>query len=205
MCRPWVGICLVVVVVVVAGACSDSEMSLTDYVELYNAIAEEADEQGALMDQAPQIGDSTPRDLQTYLEQELSLICVPLQASIDAIEPPEQIVDLHNRMWEWHAGFISVREALAARAGESGHTDADWAALSESPEMAAYRASVVEGKQVCADLQAGLDATAQRGIFAETPWIPGELKEIAEVVLGCEGFPEHPEDLYRFPPPTPGS
>ena len=67
--------------------------------------------------------------------------------------------------------------------------------------MAAYRAAIAEGKQVCNDFQSRLDATEQRGVFADTPWIPGEMKEVVERVLGCVWFPENPEDVYRYPPP----
>ena len=42
----------------------------------------------------------------------------------------------------------------------------------------------------------------QREAFAGMPWIPGELQEIFEVALGCDGYPEHPEDVYR--PPSSG-
>jgi hypothetical protein len=44
------------------------------------------------------------------------------------------------------------------------------------------------------------NATEARGVFAETPWIPGELKEIVEGVIGCAGYPENPGDVYRPPP-----
>jgi hypothetical protein len=67
--------------------------------------------------------------------------------------------------------------------------------------MAAYRTAVTIDRQACLDIQAELDATAARGVFADTPWIPGELKEVVETVLGCGTFPETPQDLYR-PPPT---
>jgi hypothetical protein len=68
--------------------------------------------------------------------------------------------------------------------------------------MAAYRMALAEDKQSCIDSQAEVNAIGeQREAFAETPWIPAELKEIFEVVLGCDGYPEHPEDVYR-PPAT---
>ena len=51
------------------------------------------------------------------------------------------------------------------------------------------------------DFQAELDPTEERGVFADTLWIPGELKEVVEVVLGCEGYPDDPDDVYR-PPAT---
>jgi hypothetical protein len=89
--------------------------------------------------------------------------------------------------------FASAREALAARAGAA----ADWEELSETTEMADYRAAVVMDKQTCIEFQGELDATAQRGVFADATWIPAELKEVVEAALGCASFPENPEDLYR--------
>ncbi len=201
MHRAWVGICLAVIVGV--GGCGDGEMSLTEYVERVNAIAERASQQGAeLITEAAQIADFTPQHLQASLERGLREIRVPLQEAADSIEPPEQVTDLHYLMWDWHAKFISIEEALAARVASAEDTAADWETLSESPEVAAYRAALAEGKQVCTDFQAELDATAERGVFADTPWLPSELKEVVKAVLGCESFPEHPEDVYRYPPPT---
>ena len=82
---------------------------------------------------------------------------------------------------------------LAARAG----TATTWSELSETPEMAAYREAVAGDKQACLEIQAELDATAERGIFADTPWVPTELQEVIDVVVGCSAFPEDPYDLYR--------
>jgi hypothetical protein len=180
--------------------CGGGEMSLTDYVERVNAIAGRASQLGAeLVAEGTRVTDFNPQILQAGLERGLREIRVPLQEAADAIEPPEQVADLHYLMWDWHARFIPVEEALAARAGTAADTAADWEALSESPEMAAYRAAIAEGKEICDGFQAELDATAERGVFAEVPWLPGELKEVVEAVLGCQWFPEHPEDVYRYP------
>ena len=67
--------------------------------------------------------------------------------------------------------------------------------------MEAYRAAIAEGKDACTDLQAKLDATEERGEFADVPWIPNEMQEVVERLLGCVWFPEHPENVYRYPPP----
>ncbi len=185
------------------GGCGGGEMSLTEYVERINAVAEQASQKGAeLLSEASQITDFTPQILQAGLERGLREIRIPLQEGVDAIEPPDQVADLHYLLWNWHAGFISVEEALAARAGIAEHTEAGWEALSESPEMAAYRAAIGEGKDLCDGFQAKLDTTAERGVFADVPWLPSELTEIVEAALGCEWFPENPEDVHRYPPPT---
>jgi hypothetical protein len=68
--------------------------------------------------------------------------------------------------------------------------------------MAAYRSALAADNEVCADFQARLDATADRGVFADTPWIPGELKETVNYALGCDALPSNPDDVYRPPPTT---
>jgi len=151
--------------------------------------------QGAvLIAEGAQLADFTPQDLQAALERLGEIEAEALEAGA-AIEPPPQIADLANLLSDDR--FTSARVALAARAGSA----TNWEELSETPEMAAYRTALAVDKQTCIDLQAKLDATAERGVFADAPWIPGELKEIVEGFLGCDGLPENPDDVYR-PPPT---
>jgi hypothetical protein len=195
---------LAVCIGLLLSGCGEDDTSLTEYVEDVNAIAGRASEEGAaLIAEGAQVTDFTPQHLQAGLERGLHEIRVPLQTAADALEPPAQVADLHDLMWNWHARFIPIEAALAARAGAAADTAADWEALSDSPEMAAYRAAIAEGKQVCTDFQAQLDATAERGVFADVPWIPAELSEVVEAVLGCEWFPDNAEDVYRYPPPDP--
>jgi hypothetical protein len=66
--------------------------------------------------------------------------------------------------------------------------------------MEAYRVALAGDNQVCVEFQATLDATADRGVFADVPWIPGELQEIVDYALGCSALPQNPEDAYRPPP-----
>jgi len=180
--------------------CGGSEMSLTEYTERINAAEIRASQQGeALAAEAEEVVDFTPQDLQAVLEQ-ARVIRIEVDEAVDQIEPPEQISDIHNLIFDWHEEFITIEEALAVRAGTTPDTAAGWTELSDSPEMAAYRQAIAEGKQVCIDFQSRLDATEERGVFTDTPWIPGEMKEVVERVLGCGWFPEDPEDVYRYPP-----
>jgi hypothetical protein len=188
-------------IVLLLGGCGGGEMSMTEYGERIDALAAEAGQRAEeLFADAPPITDVTPRMLQAGLERGLLEIRIPLQEAVDGIDPPAQIADLHDLMWDWHSDFISVEEALGARMGEAEDSDEGWTALSESPEMAAYRSAIAEGKQICDGFQARLDATAAGGAFADTPWIPSEMKEVVEAALGCQWFPEDPEEVYRYPP-----
>lgn len=182
-------------------ACSGRGISLTEYVDRLNAVGAEASARGeALADQAAQTIDFTPQDLQALLGL-AGEIRTDVQEAVEAIEPPEQIADLHDEIFGWHARFIAIESDLAERAGTAEDTDADWTALSESPEMTAYRTAIAEGEQICADFQSKLDATARRGAFPDVPWLPSEMTEVVEAVLGCEWFPDDPENVYRWPPP----
>jgi hypothetical protein len=176
-------------------------MSLTEYVDRLNAVELRASLQGdALANQANQTGDFTPQDLQAILDG-ARVIRIEVKEAVDGIEPPEQVAAVHNLVFDWHTRFISIEEALAMRAGTAADTAVDWEKLSNSPEMESYRAAIAEGKQACIDLQTKLDATEDRGAFADVPWIPNEMQEVVERLLGCVWFPERPENVYRYPPP----
>ncbi|MCP3976444.1 MAG: hypothetical protein GY720_18310 [bacterium] len=189
--------------------CGDGDLTLTQYVERVDAIFERGIQQYEalvttpqglvlLVGQGPHLGfdgegaqltDFSPQDLHLALERVAEIQAEALRAA-DAIDPPEQIADLHDLYFR----ELPIAQ-LAARAG----TAADWEELSESPEMAQYRNALAADNQACADFQAKLDATADRGVFSDTPWLPNELTEIVDYALGCDSLPEHPEDVYRPP------
>ena len=191
-------LCLLLII----GACGGDDLSLSEYVELVNDAAAVASARAAEITAEGILSeDSTPQQIEAGLTRILEEIRIPLQESVDAIDPPEQVAELHTLLWSWHADFIGVETTLAARMGATPDTEQGWTMLSDSPEVVAYRASLAEGKQVCIDFQAQLDATEARGVFEDTPWLPSEMKEVVNAALGCEGFPENPQSVYRYPPP----
>ena len=179
--------------VLVLSACGSDESSLREYVDELNAIEARATaEAGPLIAEFERV--KTPSELKTTMDQLVAVRIDSLEAS-RALDPPEQVADLHGFFVEWEAQLIPIEEALADRAGAV----AGWQELSESDEMEAYRVALIDGKRGCLVFQARLDATAARGVFAETPWVPSEMKEVVEAVLGCDLFPENPENIWRVP------
>lgn len=192
---------LLVTLVLLLGACGGAEMSMTEYGDRIDVIAREASERGeAVFAELAGTPDMTPQQLQVGIQRVLREIRIPLQEAVDGIDPPASIADLHELMWNWHAEFIATEEALAVRVGDAEDSVEGWTALSDSPEMAAYRTALAEGKEICDSFQARLDATAEAGALSDTPWIPSDMKEIVEAALGCQWFPENADDVYRFPP-----
>jgi len=208
--KHWVPLALCVSLPLVS--CGGGEMTMSEYVEGVDAIFDRgieryeavvASPQGQVLivgqgehlgftDQGAPLTDFTPWDLHVALEQVAEIQAEALEAAA-AIDPPDQIADLHALFFR----ELPIAE-LAARAGAA----ADWYELSESHEMAAYRVALAADNQVCVEFQATLDATAERGAFSDVPWMPGELKEIVEYALGCSSLPQNPEDVYR-PNPSP--
>jgi hypothetical protein len=193
----------------VAG-CGGSELTMTEYVDGLDAIYDRALARYELLVTSPegqvlivgqgehfgfdgggaQLSDFTPRDLHIALEQVAEIQTEAIEAA-KAIDPPDEIEELHALYFrELPIGELAARAATAE----------DWYELSESEEMAAYRAGLVADNEVCAEFQEALDTTSARGVFADTPWIPSELKEIVDYALGCSSLPQNPEDVYR--PPT---
>ncbi len=184
--RYWVAVC----VSLLLASCGSSEMTMTEYVDALDAIfnrgieryeAVVASPQGRVLivgqgehlgftDEGAQLTDFTPHDLHLALEQVAEIQAEALEAAA-AIGPANEIEDLHALFFR----ELPIAE-LAARAG----TATDWYELSDSPEMAAYRTALAAENQVCVEFQATLDATAKRGVFAEVPWMPGDLKEIVD-------------------------
>lgn len=195
----------------ISTTCGGGEMSLSEYVERVDAVFQHglaqyeelvAIPEGKVLlvgqgdhfgfsEGAARLSDFTPQDLHVAMGR-LAEIQADTLAVAAAIDPPEQVAEIHELFFR----ELPIAE-LAARAG----TAADWEELSASPEMAAYRAALAADNESCAAFQAQLDATAARGAFADTPWMPRELTEIVEYALGCGDYPQNPDDAFR-PQPT---
>jgi hypothetical protein len=181
-------------------ACSSNEMSLTEYADRLNSISERAGRQGRSLAAAAEArgGNLTPQDISRGLESARQ-IRLDIRDAADDIAPPAAVAELHDRIFDWHDRFITIEATLAALARDIPDTDAGWTALSASPEMAAYRSAMADGKTICAQYQGELDSTAERGGFADVPWIPDRMKEVVDVVVGCAWFPDDPASVYRWP------
>ena len=204
MGRAWTGFWLTIIVI--SGGCGGgSELSLAEYVEAFNTLTDPASQQYAdlvaspqgdvLVAEGDQLADFTPQDLGNALEL-VGKIEAEVLVAAGKIKAPDQVAEFHEFFFAT-SSFTPAREALAARAA----TAVDWAELSDSPEMAAYRLALAEDKLACATFENEMDAAAEGQVFTDVPWFPSELSEQIERVLGCESFPENPEDMYR--PETP--
>lgn len=175
---------------------------MSEYVEWFVGVTDGAQQRaddlysspaGAVLSaETTHLTGFAPQDLQVALE-EIEKIELWVLAQTDGVEPPEAVAEFHE--FYFSNTYTVARESLTARAG----TAASWEELSNSSEMAAYRAAVVADKRACAELQAMVDRTEAGESLAGMPWIPSDLQEVIVAKVGCDKFPEDPNQLFRPP------
>ena len=117
--RVWAGVCLALI----AAACGGGETSLTDYVVYVNTAVDRAAQQyfdlvaspqgEVLLAEAEHLINFTPQDLQVALEH-VREIEAGVEHAVNDITPPDEIVDLHDLLFDFDDDFISSQEALVS-------------------------------------------------------------------------------------------
>lgn len=172
--------------IVVLSACGGSSLSFSEYGDRIDEIRVTYEPQAEVAwVEYLQLANPTMGDLEALFDREAA-VRIEIEDAFSGLEPPEEIADLHVLLVEWITNLREADQALAARAG----TVTDWDEFSQSAEYRAYESTLVGGSGVCNDFQLQLDATAARGVFAETPWMPDDLKDIADAVIGCDTIPD---------------
>jgi hypothetical protein len=132
-----------------------------------------------------QLPEPTLEDVKTLFDRDVATR-IKVEELYRQIDPPDEITDLHDLLVDWLISSRQADEALAARVGTVG----SWDEFLQSAEYRTFEATLIGGEVVCREFQAELDATAARGVFADAPWIPGDLKDVADAVIGCGAIPE---------------
>jgi hypothetical protein len=175
--RSWlVAGCLTLALV----ACGGGSLSLTEYAERLDALAVELGEQLVAGDARMSTGTPTLADAQQVLTDALAAR-TDFQEGLTALDPPDEFADVHSDLVEVHSRIIAAQEAFVARTA----TAATLEELDQSAEAEVYRAIGTEAASLCEELRATINATADREVFADTPWIPEDMKEVVEVMFGC--------------------
>jgi hypothetical protein len=166
-------------IVFVFAACGGGTLSLTEYSELFQsasfAMADEFD-----VIEAQWASATTVEDGKEILDRAVA-IRDDLQNSLTDLDPPKALAEFHGDLVEILGRILAVTEAWAVRAETAGSLDE----LQESSEALAYWDLDAEMGPLCLEFQSRLDATAEREIFVEVPWVPGEMKEVVSLVVGC--------------------
>jgi hypothetical protein len=166
-------------IVLAVAACGGGALSVTEYSERAESMAlVMLDEFDVLEEQWASA--TTVEEGKAVLNRAVA-VRTEFQNGLSELIPPETYADLHTDLGEHLGRILDAQEAWAARADTANSLDE----LRASPEAVAYWNLDAEMYPLCLELQARLDATAEREILAEVPWIPTEMKEVVAVVMGC--------------------
>jgi hypothetical protein len=180
-------------VLLVTAGCGGSNLSMSEYGDRLNDIQlTYAPRAVAAWTEFMELPHPTTGDLKTLIDREVA-IRIELEDRFRDLDPPAEVADLHRMLADWISALREAGEGLGARAGTVG----GWDELLLSAEFREYEATLVGGAGVCDEFQARLDATAERGVFGDTPWVPADLREAADAVLGCDTIPEDLDAVFE--------
>jgi hypothetical protein len=152
---------------------------LTEYAEALGAYAVQLAGQLDALD--TQIAETpTIETVRVALAQAVQ-VRVEFQEDLTALDPPDELAELHADLVDVHARIIDAQAAFATRAETAGDLDE----LDQSADALAYRAIDREALPICEEFRATIDASAANAVFADVPWVPGDIKEIVEFTFDC--------------------
>jgi hypothetical protein len=166
-------------IVVVFAACGGDTLSLTEYSELFQSASFAVTDEFDVLEAEWALA-TTVEEGKEILERAVA-IRTDMQNSLTDLDPPEALADFHGDIVEQLGRILAATEAWTVRAETAASLDE----LQTSSEALAYWDLDAEMHPLCLEFQSRLDATAERKIFAEVPWIPGDMKEVVSLVMGC--------------------
>lgn len=171
-------------VVLIAASCGGRQLTLTEYAEqveghtttLYQTL-DTLTTEGTF--EAPTVDETQA------VYTGLAAAFHRLSDGLEAVEPPQDVAELHSAALAMATSLTAAGDAFAQRALDV-ETEAELSELFESPEAHEVEGAVEKMVTFCLERQAEFDATADREVFADTPWIPPEMQEVVLVAFGCE-------------------
>ena len=164
-------------------ACGGGSLTLTEYAAEVEQLVAEMENGFASADaewesQAPSVAGA-----EEYWEDRLEVRYDFLEG-VEALEPPEEVADMHQESLDLFTKMTDADEALAARSAEFDEFTDHWQWV-DTPEGQASDKVLAEVFEFCRASQEDFDATQEREQFAVDEWLPSEMKEVVRVAFGC--------------------
>lgn len=178
--RPGVATLLIAVAMV---GCGGGSLSLSEYSHEVDALLTKVDSR--LDEHAAELF-AAPLDValtRVYLADRVAGY-EELIDGLEAMDPPDQMADLHSSLRELTERLLAAEAARAAFAETIESVD-DLDLVWDGPQARAVTASESEAIQLCYAAQKFVDGTDARDEFVDLPWIPLELKEVVRVAFDC--------------------
>jgi hypothetical protein len=176
----WVGVCLVFAV----AACGGGDLSLAEYNEQGMALVSVMEERLNTLDAEWDSQPATVESARTYWEHRMEAYATAIEG-LQGLDPPGEAAELHRKGMELFSKFVAAEGALAVLVAsfETATGPEQWWDTAEGTAVGAVEEEIYS---FCLGFQAMYDATIERIVLSDVPWIPSEMKEIVKVDIGCE-------------------
>ena len=177
--RVWVGICLAFVV----AACGGGSLSMSEYNVQGTALVTVMEQRIFTLDAEWESQAQTVERARSYWDRRLEARVEALEG-LQALNPPDEVAELHETGLRLFSNLTAAEEDLAIRVA-SFQTVTERAQWWNTAEGKAVRAADEEIDAFCHVFQAAYDATIERVILSDVPWIPSDMKEFVQIDIGC--------------------
>ena len=165
-------------------ACGGGTPSLAEYNEQGMALVSVMEERLYELDAEWDSQTATVEDVRIYWDRRIDAYETAVEG-LEALEPAGEAAELHRTGMELFSKLFAAESALAVRVAsfETVTGPEQWWNTAEGTAVGAVEEEIYS---FCLLFQAMYDATVERLVVSDVPWIPSELKEIVEVDIGCE-------------------
>ena len=173
----------IVVTALSIASCGGGTPTLADYAEQLEPAVAQMRFRIIATDEAIAQPVSSPAEMEAHWRERVAAREEFLTV-FEEIEPPDEATAMHAAAEDVVRRLATAEAAVAAQIGEY----AELSELGGLGSTAAFRGFIEvndESTRICLAAQGMFDETQQREIFADMPWIPGELNEVVQVVFGC--------------------
>ncbi len=170
--------------VLVAAACGGGSLSVSEYNAQGGALVASMEERIRALDAEWESQTPTVEGARNYWDRRLEARIEALEG-LDALKPPDELAALFEDGLDLFRKLVAAEEALAIRVAslETVTGPDDWW---DTAEGKAVHSVDEEIDEFCHVVQARYDATIERVVLSDVPWIPSDMKEIVQIDIGCE-------------------
>jgi hypothetical protein len=173
----------VVGLVLVTAACDGGSLSLSEYNVQGMALVTVMEERIYTLDAEWESQTQTVERARSYWVRRVEARVGTLEG-FQGLDPPDEIAELHETGLDLFSRLTAAEETLAVRVA-SFETVTERDEWWDTSEGRAVRAVDEEIDAFCHVFQAAYDATIERIVLSDVPWIPSEMKEVAQIDIGC--------------------
>jgi hypothetical protein len=168
---------------VILVACGGGSLTVSEYAAEAEALVAVLEARFESLDTEWESKTPTPEGARAYWDGRLAVRAEFLQG-VRALDPPDELAELHAAALDVFSRITAADEALAARVATFETVTEHWQWV-DTAEGQAAEAVLEEVFAFCRASQAEFDATEERESLEDVPWLPPEMTEIVKVAFGC--------------------